>query len=303
MPGSRADSVEAANADSVHIGTAAFERSESIHAGTLATNETDADENLYSVSVRGRERYDYAWDVLSLVNKERKKEGLPSLVMGSGLLGAAMLRADEAHLRFSHERPDGTSCFTAFPSISSGSDGYYGENIALGQKTPKEVVKGWMNSPGHRSNIMNENFTAIGIGVTGYAYENGTLYAWTQCFASTEGGKADKPKNKTKTRRIEVSKDTYPLTFRVVNAKYNKISNVHLRVGKTKQLYLAFKGEETFFGYMKSPKSAPVFRVSPSKLAKIKNGKVRARKSGSGRIIISDGDKNLKKIKLTVRKK
>lgn len=54
-----------------------------------------------------------------------------------------------------------------------------GENIAMGQRTPQEVVQAWMNSPGHRSNILNKNFTEIGVGLAKDA--NGNPY-WTQMF-------------------------------------------------------------------------------------------------------------------------
>ncbi|KYH34777.1 cysteine-rich secretory protein family protein [Clostridium tepidiprofundi DSM 19306] len=54
-----------------------------------------------------------------------------------------------------------------------------GENIALGQRTPKEVMNSWMNSPGHRSNILNPNYTEIGVGI---AYSKDRGIYWTQMF-------------------------------------------------------------------------------------------------------------------------
>ena len=54
-----------------------------------------------------------------------------------------------------------------------------GENIAMGQRTPSEVMTDWMNSSGHRANILNSNFTELGVGI--YKGANGTIY-WTQMF-------------------------------------------------------------------------------------------------------------------------
>lgn len=56
-----------------------------------------------------------------------------------------------------------------------------GENIAYGQKSPEEVMEAWMNSPGHRANILNEKFTTIGVGY--YKSANGINY-WSQLFTS-----------------------------------------------------------------------------------------------------------------------
>ncbi len=86
------------------------------------------------------------------------------------------MRAVELNQVFSHYRPDGTLCFTA---LDEQNVTYYGagENIAAGQDDPQEVMTAWMNSEGHRSNILG-NFTAIGVG---YASISGTPY-WVQMF-------------------------------------------------------------------------------------------------------------------------
>jgi uncharacterized protein YkwD len=78
---------------------------------------------------------------------------------------------------FSHTRPDGTTCFTALKQFGV-SYSTAGENIAYGQPDAQSVVTGWMNSAGHRANILNGSFKQTGIGV----YKvNGTYY-WTQEF-------------------------------------------------------------------------------------------------------------------------
>ncbi|MDD3571146.1 MAG: CAP domain-containing protein [Lachnospiraceae bacterium] len=115
----------------------------------------------------------YAQEVVNLVNAERAKEGLSPLSIDSKVTAAAQVRATEIKTSFSHTRPDGRSCFTALAEAGASYSGA-GENIAIGQKTPSEVVTAWMNSPGHRANIMKPNFKYIGVGV------NGT--AWAQLF-------------------------------------------------------------------------------------------------------------------------
>lgn len=120
----------------------------------------------------------YAMQVIDLVNHERSKEGLAALKYDEASAKAAFVRAKESEISFSHTRPNGTNFSTALTESGASFKGA-GENIAYGQKTPEEVVKGWMNSPGHRANIMNEKFTKIGVGH--YQNSKGINY-WAQLF-------------------------------------------------------------------------------------------------------------------------
>lgn len=121
-----------------------------------------------------------AWtqQVVDLVNSERAKAGLPALSVNSQAAEAAGVRAGEIARSFSHTRPDGRDFSTALKEAGV-SYSSAGENIAYGQKTPQEVMDQWMNSAGHRANILNPNFTAIGVG--NYQNGSGTNY-WTQLF-------------------------------------------------------------------------------------------------------------------------
>jgi len=121
----------------------------------------------------------YADQVLQLVNQERAKAGLSSLTTNTTLSAAANKRAKETAQSFSHTRPDGTSFSTVLQEYSI-SYRAAGENIAYGQRTPQEIVTGWMNSPGHRANILNTNFNKLGIGVY---QSNGVIY-WSQLFTN-----------------------------------------------------------------------------------------------------------------------
>lgn len=121
---------------------------------------------------------DYGREVLRLVNIERKKEGLGSLAGLAVLDTIASARAGEIMTKFSHTRPDGSSWQTLLDRHSVKWR-FNGENIAAGQKTPALVMAGWMASPGHRANILNKNFTHLGVGVR--ADSKGRLN-WVQTF-------------------------------------------------------------------------------------------------------------------------
>ena len=119
----------------------------------------------------------YEAEVLRLVNAERAKTGLAPLVMDDGAVKVAHLRAKEIVQSFSHTRPDGRSCFTAANDLGV-SYRAAGENIAYGYATPERVVNGWMNSEGHRKNILSASYTKIGIG----CYESSGVLYWSQFF-------------------------------------------------------------------------------------------------------------------------
>lgn len=120
---------------------------------------------------------DFASQVAALVNQERAKAGLSALKVDAKVQQAAQVRAKEQAQLFSHTRPNGSSCFTALAEAGVSYRGA-GENIAYGQSTPQQVMNAWMNSEGHRANILNANFTTIGVG---YTMINGTPY-WAQMF-------------------------------------------------------------------------------------------------------------------------
>ena len=151
------------------------------------------------VRVKGLRQYDYAYEVLNLVNAERAKEGLSALTMDKTLTEAAMSRGAEAALLFSHTRPDGTVCFTA-------NDKMFAENIAAGQATPADVMTSWMNSSGHRANIMDSEFKSIGIG----CFQINGCYYWVQCFGIDAAVTFSKPSNSTVTETVRLQAGTFP---------------------------------------------------------------------------------------------
>lgn len=125
-----------------------------------------------------------AQQVLALVNEERGKAGLKPLKMSEELRSIANLKSKDMAEKgyFDHTSPTYGSPFQMLQDFGVHYSSA-GENIAAGQKTPQEVMNSWMNSSGHRANILNANFDTLGVGVY-----NGGSYGiyWTQLF--TGGG-------------------------------------------------------------------------------------------------------------------
>ncbi len=120
----------------------------------------------------------YAAQVVKLVNEERAKAGLSALTVHTGAESAAMVRAKEIERSFSHTRPDGSSFYTALQAAGIRYQSA-GENIAYGQTSPAQVMDSWMNSSGHRANILNANYDSIAVA----HYQNGSgVDYWVQLF-------------------------------------------------------------------------------------------------------------------------
>ncbi|MCI8622309.1 MAG: CAP domain-containing protein [Provencibacterium sp.] len=120
----------------------------------------------------------YEAEVVSLVNQERKAAGLSPLTANLEVTKAARIRSEEQTVSFSHTRPNGARFSSVLTEAGIDYQGA-GENIAYGQRTSQEVMEGWMNSSGHRANILNPDYTEIGVGC--YQDPSGRLY-WTQLF-------------------------------------------------------------------------------------------------------------------------
>ena len=125
----------------------------------------------------------YANEVLNLVNAYRAADGIPALVLDENLCNAANMRSIEMDYGnyFEHARKDGSSCFSVLGQCGITSFRTCGENIAAGQRSPSEVVESWYNSPGHKANMLNAEFTKMGLGYSNSGNgEYGTY--WTQLF-------------------------------------------------------------------------------------------------------------------------
>lgn len=138
--------------------------------------------NFWAAAANGDER-----TVWTLTNQERADNGLPGLSLNGDLVESARAHSADmaAQNYFDHTGLDGRS-----PGDRIAATGYaassWGENIAAGYETPQAVVEGWMNSPGHRANILSDNYCDIGVG---YADGEGSSYPsyWTQNFGRQAG--------------------------------------------------------------------------------------------------------------------
>lgn len=128
-----------------------------------------------SVTVKNQEN-----EVIRLVNVQRTKAGLQPLTQNWQLSRVARYKSQDMIDKryFSHTSPTYGSPFRMMESFGIRYSAA-GENIAMGQQSPSEVMNAWMNSPGHRNNIMSPSFTQIGVGLA--KDKNGRMY-WTQMF-------------------------------------------------------------------------------------------------------------------------
>ena len=174
-----------------------------------------------SISITGDAVYQYAWDVLDRINAERTAQGLSPVEMDAVLLDAAMQRALECAVYYDHTRPDGSDCF----SVCSWR-GWVGENIAVGYGSPDAVMDGWMNSQGHKENILRPAFTSVGVGVFMY---NGTLF-WAQIFD------AGTPRSVDKSNQVQTITQTVPLSQSYVSLFTSQETSVSLTAEETFQI-------------------------------------------------------------------
>ena len=164
-------------------------RFESVGNFYILAYTPDGQEHVYHLMVGGQENRtvveqqiknrneNFAQEVLRLVNKERARAGIAPLRLADDLQAATAIRAREIVGYFSHTRPNGSDCFTVMKNRGSTC----GENIAAGNASASATVEQWMNSAGHRQNILNPAFRELGIG---YSYEKRSTYHhyWVQLF-------------------------------------------------------------------------------------------------------------------------
>ena len=135
--------------------------------------------DVINIPAKDEESSSFESEVIRLVNAERTKHGLPNLKEDWQLSRVARYKSEDMrdNKYFSHTSPTYGSPFEMMKNFGISYKSA-GENIAKGQKTPAAVVNAWMNSPGHRKNILSKGFTHIGVG---YAADGNY---WTQMFIS-----------------------------------------------------------------------------------------------------------------------
>lgn len=130
----------------------------------------------------GNLHFEFVTPVIDIVNRERVKAGVSPLTSSSELTKLAMVRAIETAVYWSHTRPDGTSCFTVTVNGKKYSGDLLAENIAAVHSSPDKVMDSWMNSPGHRANILRSDFNQLGVG----CFETAGIFYWVQLFGYGE---------------------------------------------------------------------------------------------------------------------
>jgi len=129
-----------------------------------------------SITINGMYSGKLAGNVLTLLNETRAESGRDALVSDRTLTECAMQRAAELSVLYSHDRPDGTRWYTVGSAVSA-------ENIAMGEYSAASVMTDWMNSEGHRNNILDTRWASVGIGC--FVRDN-TIY-WVQEFGTDTG--------------------------------------------------------------------------------------------------------------------
>ena len=166
----------------------------------------------YTFGINGTFDYSEANEVLQKLNHLRRQMSLPELILDEQLMSAAMQRAAEISIYFSHTRPSGETCFTALPSGYTSA----AENIAIGQTDAARVMEGWVNSTGHFANMISSTKTAVGIGCF---YQSDGTKSWVQLFT---GGMATRPVTasgkRTETRNVTAIADYLTLGLKPENA-------------------------------------------------------------------------------------
>jgi uncharacterized protein YkwD len=127
----------------------------------------------------------WEYEILSLVNQERVRNGLEKLTWGDTCTDAAEIRAEELVELYSHTRPDGSSWDTACTAPNGIAKYTEGENLVVGNSavSPETTVAAWMNSEKHRENILNPDFTKLAVG---FYFDPNTKYKthWSQYFSN-----------------------------------------------------------------------------------------------------------------------
>jgi len=161
--------------------------------------------NTRDFPISGTQDYAAAYQMLSLINAERTRAGKSTLRMDTALTKTAMRRAAETTVSFSHTRPNGKHWTELLPAGNT----WWGENLAVGQPTAADAMKGLMNSPGHKANILHDKFTSVGIGVFEH---NGSRY-WVQTFGNRKADNPARPANKKATYSVAILRSNVRLSM------------------------------------------------------------------------------------------
>lgn len=120
-------------------------------------------------------------EILELVNAYRAENGVEPLELNSTLNSLALIRAKEASIKWSHERPNGTRYYSVFMDYNVAWASYVGENLGCRFSSARQIVDAWIASDSHRANLLDDKFNNIGMAI--FIAEDNTMYI-AQMFAN-----------------------------------------------------------------------------------------------------------------------
>ena len=239
--------------------------------------------------------YERAFEVISSINSERSKRGLSSLTPDETLMDAALIRAAENILYFEHARPNGRS----WDSVNSK---VMGENLGRGTSSTSEIMRLWMNSPGHRENIIRSSFRSVGVA----CIESGGTYYWVQLFGTSGGSGVEIPDN----GRVPAALDlptaeeggSYLLDYRITAAGGGRL----IEASSDAEVYDIEKGASLQLGLLgdnlEFDPSRLTWSVSDPEIAEIdENGVLTVTGMGTARIKAASGSRERAAIEIDTR--
>ncbi|TVQ19221.1 MAG: CAP domain-containing protein [Leptolyngbya sp. DLM2.Bin15] len=141
-----------------------------------------------TASVDRARRLTQAEQIWNIVNQQRQMQGVPALALNTQLNSSAQLHSDNMAVQDFFNHTDHLGRGSRDRIVAAGySPWYSGENIAAGNSTARDTMNQWMNSPGHRANILSVNYTEIGVGYRYLSNDTGSVnynHYWTQNFGS-----------------------------------------------------------------------------------------------------------------------
>lgn len=259
--------------------------------------------NVYTIDIDVCFNQTQARSMLSMINNLRKPQNawywnetnseklifpnLKPLVYDYELEKIAMQRAAEIAVSYDHTRPDGTTCFTAFNNDYM----WRGENIAMGQPTAEDVFESWAETDdaysgqGHRRNMLNSNFTSVGIG---HVIVNG-VHFWVQEFGSpTLSQTHTEPCDTTKSVKMDISSS---LPFSIYS--FTSINEKGITVDKSTDIpstHITFQNKFTVTDFQMRNAD---YLIADSSVAVIKNNTIYGIATGQTTLTVSFADKKL----------
>lgn len=190
------------------------------HLETFSAADEDPEllTSTVTVNVTGKDNQAEARKLLNMVNAARQAVGVNSLVWDTDLEAAAMQRAAEIAVSFSHTRPNGTNCGTALPSHLV----YTGENISAGYANANAANTGWTNSQGHYANMINSSSKSMAAASFIYTSRTGdTCTVWVELFSASPGnGMSGAASTGQHTYSVAVTQDTFALGIAMKQSLY-----------------------------------------------------------------------------------